>query len=213
LDRGTGALPLQEDELENPVSDLELVERAKRRESAAAEELVRRYHEKAYAVAYRTCSGDVEEAKDFTQEAFLKAFRSLHQFKGQASFYTWLYRIVVNTCLDGVRRQKRRKGFFSSWRAEEAGKGIRDEIEQSPDLNIQSNPAATLNRKELRAQVQKALEGLSSSQRMIFELKIFDEMSISEISKAVNIAEGTVKSHLFRATRHIRKALSEWSEN
>jgi len=212
LDRGTGAVQLQEEELENPVDDLELVERAKRREPAAAEELVRRYQEKAYAVAYRTCAGDAEEAKDLTQEAFLKAFRSLHQFKGEASFYTWLYRIVVNTCLDGVRRQKRRKWFFSSWRAEDREKGIRNEMEESPDPNIHTDPAATLNRKELKAQVQKALAALSSSQRMIFELKTFDEMSIPEISKAANIAEGTVKSHLFRATRHIRKALSEWAE-
>ncbi|RJR54406.1 MAG: sigma-70 family RNA polymerase sigma factor [Desulfobacteraceae bacterium] len=212
LNRGTGALPLQEEELDKPLGDLELVERAKRRETAAAEELVRRYQEKAYAIAYRTCSGDAEEAKDLTQEAFLKAFRNLHQFKGQASFYTWLYRIVVNTCLDGARKQKRRKWFSSSWGSEQEEKKIRSEIEESPDHNIGGNPAATLNRKELKAHVKKALSGLSTSQRMIFEMKIFDDMSIPEIARVANIAEGTVKSHLFRATRHIRKALSEWEE-
>jgi RNA polymerase sigma-70 factor, ECF subfamily len=202
---------LQEEELDSPIDDLVLVERAKGRDPAAAEELVRRYQEKAYAIAYRTCSGDAEEAKELTQESFLKVFRSLHRFKGQASFYTWLYRIVVNTCLDGARRQKRRRWFFPSRRAEE-GKGMGDGLEESPDPAIHGDPAATLNRKELKAQVQKALAGLSSSQRMIFELKIFDEMSISEIAKLANIAEGTVKSHLFRATRHIRKGLSEWAE-
>jgi len=203
---------LQEEELDNPSDDPELVERAKRHETAAAEELVRRYQEKAYAIAYRTCSGDAEEARDLTQEAFLKAFRNLHQFKGQASFYTWLYRIVVNTCLDGARRQKRRKWFFSTWRSEQEEKKIRDEVEEAPDQHISGNPAATLNRKELKAQVKKALSELSASQRMVFEMKIFDEMSISEIAKIANIAEGTVKSHLFRATQHIRKALSEWEE-
>jgi RNA polymerase sigma-70 factor (ECF subfamily) len=203
---------LQEEELENPVDDLALIERAKNRDPVAAEELVRRYQEKAYAIAYRTCSGDAEEAKDLTQEAFLRAFRGLHQFKGQSSFYTWLYRIVVNTCLDGVRRQKRRRWFFPPWRSEEEEKGARDVLEESPDPDTQGNPAASLNRKELKAQVQKALEGLSSSQRMVFEWKIFDEMSIPEIAKLANIAEGTVKSHLFRATHHVRKALSEWAE-
>jgi RNA polymerase sigma-70 factor (ECF subfamily) len=203
---------LQEEELENPVNDLALIERAKNRDPAAAEELVLRYQEKAYAIAYRTCSGDAEEAKDLTQEAFLRAFRSLQQFKGQSSFYTWLYRIVVNTCLDGMRRQKRRRWFFPTRRSEEEEKGTRDVLEESPDPGIRSDPAATLNRKELKKQVQKALAGLSSSQRMVFELKVFDEMSIPEISKLADIAEGTVKSHLFRATQHIRKALSEWAE-
>lgn len=199
------------EEPENPDDELVLVERAKRQDPAAAEELVRRYQEKAYAIAYRTCSGDREEAKDLTQEAFLRAFRSIKQFKGKASFYTWLYRIVVNTCLDGVRRQKRRRSFFSTLKSEEED-GTMDHLEENPDPNIESNPAANLSSSELRRQVQTALDGLSPSQRLVFEMKVFEEMSIAEIAGLTNSAEGTVKSHLFRATQHIRKALSEWAE-
>lgn len=202
---------MQEDEPEKPVDDLELVERAKRKDPVAAGELVRRYQDKAYAIAYRTCSGDREEARDFTQEAFLKAFRSLKQFKGKASFYTWLYRIVINTCLDGLRRNNRRRWFFSPWRSEE-GDGAGGDPEGCPNSDQEENPAAVLSRKELNRAVQKALSGLSIHQRMVFELKIFDEMSIPEIASLLNIAEGTVKSHLFRATRHVRKALVDWAE-
>lgn len=211
LDPKTGALPLQAEEPENPVDELVLVERTKRQDPAAAEELVRRYQEKAYAIAYRTCSGDAEEAKDLTQESFLRAFRSIHQFKGKASFYTWLYRIVVNTCLDGVRRQKRRRSFFSTLKSAEGEEAV-DHLEENADPNADSNPAANLSSSELKQQVQAALDGLSSTQRMVFELKVFDELSIPEIAEMMDSAEGTVKSHLFRATQHIRKALSEWAE-
>lgn len=202
---------MREEKPENPLDELVLVERAKRRDPAAAEELVRRYQDKAYAIAYRTCSGDAEEAKDLTQEAFLRAFRSLHQFKGKASFFTWLYRIVVNTCLDGVRRQTRRRAFFPTLKSEE-GKRAMELLEENADTDIDSNPAATLSNTQLKHQVQAALDGLSSTQRMVFELKVFEEMSIPEIAKLMGSAEGTVKSHLFRATHHIRKALNEWAE-
>lgn len=202
---------MREEKPENPLDELVLVERAKRRDPAAAEELVRRYQAKAYAIAYRTCSGDAEEAKDLTQEAFLRAFRSLHQFKGNASFYTWLYRIVVNTCLDGVRRQTRRRAFFPTLKSEE-GKRAMELLEENADTDIDSNPAATLSNTELKQQVQAALDGLSSTQRMVFEMKVFEELSIPEIAKLMGSAEGTVKSHLFRATQHIRKALNEWAE-
>jgi RNA polymerase sigma-70 factor (ECF subfamily) len=202
---------LREEKPENPLDELVVVERAKRRDPAAAEELVRRYQAKAYAIAYRTCSGDAEEAKDLTQEAFLRAFRSLHQFKGNASFYTWLYRIVVNTCLDGVRRQTRRRAFFPTLKSEE-GKRAMELLEENADTDIDSNPAATLSNTELKQQVQAALDGLSSTQRMVFEMKVFEELSIPEIAKLMGSAEGTVKSHLFRATQHIRKALNEWAE-
>jgi RNA polymerase sigma-70 factor (ECF subfamily) len=197
---------------EKPVDDLELVERAKRRDPESAEQLVRRYQDKAYAIAYRTCSGDEEEAKDLTQEAFLKAFRSLDQFQGKASFYTWLYRIVVNTCLDALRRRQRRPARVSpSRRAEEEGR-TGEEPEERADPSMENSPAERLSQKELKNQVQNALSGLSSSQRMVFELKVFDELSIPEIAERMKTAEGTVKSHLFRATQHIRKALNEWVE-
>jgi RNA polymerase sigma-70 factor (ECF subfamily) len=195
------------------VTDLELVARAKRNDPAAAEQIIRRYHAKAYAIAYRTCSGDEEEAKDLTQEAFLRVFRNLKTFEGRASFYTWLYQIVVNTCLDAMRRRQRRKRIFPFWRSgNEGGEGSGEVPEEHPDSDRDSDPLVTLSGNELRLQVQKALGTLSDHQRMVFELKVFEEMSIPEIAKMTNSAEGTVKSHLFRATQHVRKVLSDWVE-
>ncbi|MBN1103537.1 MAG: RNA polymerase sigma factor [Deltaproteobacteria bacterium] len=196
-----------------PAHDLELVARAKEQDPDAIEQLIRRYQQKAYAVAYRICSGDAEEAADLTQEAFLRALRNLHTFKGNASFYTWLYQIVLNTCLDAVRRKQRRTRVFSLWRSwKQRGEGNRRNRQPLPESDPQNDPLTALSRKEFRRRVEQALEGLSSTQRMVFELKVFEERSIPEIACLTHSAVGTVKSHLFRATQHIRTALDEWSK-
>jgi RNA polymerase sigma-70 factor (ECF subfamily) len=209
-DRGD---PLHPDEESHPPAhDLELVARAKEQDPDAIEQLIRRYQQKAYAVAYRTCSGDAEEAADLTQEALLRAFRSLSTFKGNASFYTWLYQIVLNTCLDAVRRKQRRTRLFSLWRSwKQRGEGNRRNRQRLPHSDPDNDPFTALRQKEFRHHVEQALGGLSSTQRMVFELKVFEERSIPEIARLTDSAEGTVKSHLFRATRHVRKALNEWS--
>ena len=105
--------------LSNPVyEDKELVRRAQNDDAWAIEQLVLRYQKKAYQIAYQMLAGDEQEAQDRTQDAFLKAFRKIKQFKGDASFYTWLYRIVINTCLDSRRQKRRWKDIFSPWRLE-----------------------------------------------------------------------------------------------
>ena len=103
--------------------DEELVARIKEGEDWATEELVNRYQQKTYAITCNMCPEDSEEARDLTQEAFLRAFRSLGKFRGDSSFYTWFYRIVVNVCLDSRRRSRRWKLIFSRWRQVQRGKG------------------------------------------------------------------------------------------
>jgi RNA polymerase sigma-70 factor (ECF subfamily) len=178
------------------------------------EGIIRRYHQKAFAIAFRNCSGDVEEARDMTQEAFLHVFRNLSKFEGKASFYTWLYRIVLNTCLDAKRRERRRRWLIPFSRA-----GREDQERTKETLKAlagsagdESNPLAALRGRELKSRVQDALAGLSEQQRMVFELKVFEDRGIPEIAKILGNAEGTVKSHLFRATQHVRKALADWVE-
>jgi len=194
------------------LSELKLVERARNNDTWAIEQLICRYSRKAHSIAYRLCSGDNEKAKDLVQDAFLKAFSSIHKFKGKSSFYTWLYRIVVNTCLDAMRRRQRKKKIFSLFcRSEQDnGRTNRHDIENYPDISQKADPVDLLKNKDLRMDIQKALTLLSEKQRVIFELKIFDEMKIHEIAKIMNMADGTVKSHLFRATNCIRKALKDW---
>jgi len=200
--------------LSSPVyDDKELVRRAQHDDPWAFEQLVLRYQKKVYAIAYRMLSGDMEEAKDRTQEAFLQAFRKIKQFKGKASFYTWLYRIVVNTCIDAHRHRRRWKEIFFTRRF---GRNKEEDsnvlLEEYPDTGKNSDPISTVSRHQLELDVHRALKTLSEKQRIIFQLKVFDELSISEIAESLNLAEGTVKTHLFRATQVVQKQLKEWAD-
>jgi len=196
-----------------PISlkDEELVARARENDQRATEEFISRYQQKAYAIAYQMCSGDREEAQDLTQEAFLKVFRNIKKFRGNSSFYTWFYRIVVNTCLDGRRRRRKRVRIFSLWRPgqreEEPSKEV---FEEQPDMGEDNNPMAVLSGKQLTREVRKALMFLPERQRVAFQLKVFQGMSIREIAHVMGSAEGTVKSHLFRATHSLRTVLKDW---
>ncbi len=196
-----------------PLKDEELVARAQKKDQWATEELVHRYQQKAYSIAYHMCLGDTEEAQDLTQEVFLKVFRSLKKFKGKSSFYTWFYRIVVNTCIDGLRRRRRRERIFSLWRSgENRGGSSIDTIEGQPEMGDASSPMRVLSGKQMAQKAREALRSLPEKQRLVFQLKVLHGMSISEIARLMKMAEGTVKSHLFRATHVLREALSDWAE-
>jgi RNA polymerase sigma-70 factor (ECF subfamily) len=194
------------------LKDEELVARVQQNDQWAIGEFVRRYQQRAYAIAYQMCSGDREEAQDLTQEAFLKVFRNIKGFRGDSSFYTWFYRIVVNTCLDGRRRRRRRERILSLWRpGQREEEPSREVFEEQPDTGQDSNPMAVLSGKELTREIRKALMSLPERQRVIFQLKVFQGMSIREIALVMGSAEGTVKSHLFRATHSLRTALKDWA--
>ena len=193
-------------------TDEELVRRAKRDDPWAIEQLVLRYQQKIYAIAYQMLDGDAEEARDRTQDAFLKAFRNIRRFKGKSSFYTWLYRIVINTCIDARRRHRRWKEIFFPWRFEKnKDEAPENSLEEFADANPNSDPLATASGRQLEDDVKSALKKLSKRQRTIFQLKVFQEMSIAEIAEAMELAEGTVKTHLFRATRTVQKQLKGWA--
>lgn len=195
------------------MKDEELVARAQDGDQTAFEALVRQYQGKAYAIAYSMCSGDREEARELTQEAFLRAFRSLKNFRGKSSFYTWFYRILVNICLDSRRRRSRWEGIFSFWRRDKRADLTANETDaQYKDLKDYSNPMAKLNNKELAQEIRQALASLPEKQRVVFQMKVIHGMRIREIAKIMGSAEGTVKSHLFRATQFMREALREWAQ-
>ena len=192
--------------------DEELVARIKEGEDWATEKLVNRYQQKTYAIAYHMCGEDREEAKDLTQEAFLRVFRSLGKFRGDSSFYTWFYRIVVNVCLDSRRRSRRWKQIFSPWRQVQRGKGSQGDVpEEQPDMRDDINPVSALSGKQFAKEIKRSLKALPERQRLVFQLKVLHGMSIREIAQVIGTAEGTVKSHLFRATRFLREELKEWA--
>ena len=194
-------------------SDESLVLRAQKDDQWAMEELVHRYQSKAFSIAYHMGSGDIEEAKDFTQEAFLKAFRNIKRFRKKSSFYTWFYRIIVNTCLDGRRRRQRREKNFYFLRPK-AGDGLstKDLLEEQAESGAKDDPLSVLSDKNFRHEIRKAMMSLSKKQRLVFQLKVIQGMSIHEVAQVTGMAEGTVKSHLFRATHFLRETLKEWAQ-
>jgi len=194
--------------------DAVLVARAREGDRWATDQLVRRYQDRAFAVACRMCAHDREEAKDLTQEAFLSALRNLKSFRGHSSFYTWFYRILVNTCLDARRRKIRWRRLFPLRRSKSESEGADDRRpEDGPDPDEAGNPVNTVQARELHRNLRKAMRRLTDRQRMAFQLKVYEEMTIGEIAQAMKLAEGSVKSHLFRATRVLREALADWADD
>ena len=192
--------------------DIELVRRAQNDDAWAIEQLVLRYQKKVYAIAFQMLDGDAEEARDRTQDAFLQAFGRIKQFKGQSSFYTWLYRIVINKCIDARRRRQRWKKIFFPWRFEKnKDTAAETSLEDYPDSERNADPLEMASRRQLEEDVNRTLRHLSERQRTIFQLKVFQEMSIAEIAESMGLAEGTVKTHLFRATRIVQMQLKDWA--
>ncbi len=178
----------------------------------AAEHLVRRYQDRAFAVAFRMSDGDEEQARDATQDAFVKALARIDRFRGESSFYTWFYRILVNTCLDARNRGKRWSRLFPFSRGRGGEKGSLGSIaERAADPVAGSNPLEMLEGRQLESELARVLKGLPDRQRTVFELKVFEEMKLSEIAQVMKLETGTVKSHLFRATKAVRRALAHWA--
>ncbi len=196
------------------LTDGELVVRAQQDNAWAFEQLVRRYQQKAFAIAFQMGNGDREEAKDITQQAFLNAYRSIKTFKRGASFYTWFYRILINACYDARRRHVRWRQLFFPWSRKNNSddNSNQEALDAYPDPDSGSIPDAACESKELDHALRKALLTLPEKQRQAFQLKLFHGLSVPEISEIMNIRPGTIKSHLFRATRSIRAALSEWEK-
>lgn len=192
------------------LSDERLVALAQEGDKKAFEELVLRHQEKAYSLALHMCMGDAQEAQDLTQEAFLRAFKNLKNFRGDSSFYTWFFRIVVNTCLDGRRRRLRWENLFSSRRQKHQDEEETDELELQPDTAPGRDPMAVLSEKRLTRDIKRALKELPPRQRMALQLKVIEGMSLKEIADVMGAAEGTVKSHLFRATHKLQEVLKGW---
>jgi RNA polymerase sigma-70 factor (ECF subfamily) len=202
---------VQEGESAASPTDEELVRGAKEGDRQASDALVRRYLNKAYAIAFHMCSGDREEAEDLTQEAFLRALGNIKRFRGQSSFYTWFYRILINTCLDGGRRRQRWKRVFSFLRPEEEEReGHGEPLRAALHGVEQVDPAGVLSAHQMATEVRGAVAALPERQRVAFQLKVLHGMRIAEIAQAMGLAEGTAKTHLFRAMRAVREALEEW---
>jgi len=186
--------------------DPELVRRAQRGDMVAFEELVARHRDKIYARAFSMVRNE-EEAIDLSQEAWVKGWRRLQQFQGEASFGTWMTRIVINLCLDQLRKQKRHRTESIEEMDEESG-GVE---RQMPVLTI--NPTAGLERAELRRRIDQALGQLSYEHRTVLILHEFEEMEYKQIAKTMQCSIGTVMSRLFYARRKLAALLADLKKN
>jgi len=184
-------------------ADEELVTLARAGDRRAFEELVERHKQKAYHIAF-DFTRDREEAKDLSQDAFLKAFTNLKNFDGRSSFYTWFYRILVNLCLD-YKRSKHRKST----------EAFDETIEHQIEVTHQRGTPEPLDQQMIAGQfsqrISSALEALPTKQRTAFILKNHQGLSIKEIALMMNTAEGTVKAHLHRAVISLRHRLAEFA--
>ncbi len=182
--------------------DEALVRASQNGDTQAFEELVARHRDKIYARAY-TIMRSEEEAIDLSQEAWVKGWQKLGQFHGESSFGTWMTRIVINLCLDQLRRLKRQRAESIEAIAEESG-GIE---RQMPIMTV--NPTAGLERSELRQRIDKALGQLSYEHRTVLVLHEFDELEYKEIARVMGCSIGTVMSRLFYARRRLAALLAD----
>src|SRR5690349_13323887 len=187
---------------QSSASDEQLVKAAKRGDMAAFEELVARHRDKIYARAFSMMRNE-EEAVDLSQEAWVKSWQRLKQFQGEASFGTWMTRIVINLCLDQLRKHKRQRTESIEAMDEESG-GVERHM---PVVTI--NPTAGLERGELRQRINKALGQLSHEHRTVLVLHEFEEMEYKEIAKTMGCSIGTVMSRLFYARRKLAALLAD----
>ena len=182
--------------------DLVLVRLAQQGEMVAFEELVARYRDKIYARAYSMVKNE-EDAVDLSQEAWVKGWQRLRQFQGESGFSTWMTRVVINVCLDHLRRQKRQRAESIEALEDDFGGAER----QMPTVTV--NPTAGLEREELRQRIDKALGQLSHEHRTVLVLHEFEEMEYKAIAKAMNCSIGTVMSRLFYARRKLAALLAD----
>ncbi|HEX6880007.1 MAG TPA: sigma-70 family RNA polymerase sigma factor [Terriglobales bacterium] len=188
------------------INDAELIRGAQRGDRAAFEELVRQYDQAVLRLALHL-TGSEADARDIYQDAFLKAYRNLGSFRFECSFYTWIYRIVTNLCLDHLRKRQVRKEdapVLTDSEGEEYSI-----IDQVADDRSGASPERDLMRRELGARIAKALTRLTPRERMVFEMKHYQGLKLRTIGESLNTTEETAKNTLFRATQKLRAALAD----
>src|SRR5438128_8399923 len=190
----------------NRIDDTMLIREAQHGNRAAFEELVRHYDNAVLRLALHL-TGSEHDAQDIYQEAFLKAYKNVGSFRFECSFYTWIYRIVTNLCLDHLRKKQVRKEDAPV--ATDAEGEQYDVLERVPDGRAAANPERDLMRRELGTRITSALDRLTPRERMVFELKHYHGLKLRTVGEILHTTEETAKNTLFRATQKLRGALAD----
>jgi RNA polymerase sigma factor (sigma-70 family) len=185
-------------------SDFAVVRQVQAGDVAAFDRLIRKYRERVYGVVYNLTSNR-EDAADLTQEAFIKAFQSINRFQGQASFFTWLYKIAVNNTLTHLRKNRLRT-FFSLEKLQEEPANA----EIVAQLTDKSGVGRDTYLRELQEKLNEAMQKLSIKHRTVITLFEIDGLSHSEIAEVMDCSEGTVRSRLHYAKQFLQGELSKY---
>jgi RNA polymerase sigma-70 factor (ECF subfamily) len=183
-----------------------LIERAQSGDRQAFEELIIKYDADILRLTIRLL-GNPDEARDAYQEAFLKVFCSICQFRQQSSFYTWIFRIATNVCFDRLRQRK--KPWQQVSIDSETRDGFRGALKQTVRAtSCYSNPEQSFRATQLRERINQALSTLSQKERLVFELKHYEGLRLKQIGEMIGSTENTTKDCLYRATRKLRASLT-----
>lgn len=188
-------------QLRSREADAEMLQAVLAGDGTAYQGLVEKYQNRVYAMIYGMVR-NAEDARDLTQEAFVKAFRNLKSFRLESSFYTWLYRIAMNLAIDHTRKQKRRETKEFDEQV-----GTRNSEGDLSEIHRAESPRKALERKQLMAAINDALQKLPEEQRQIVVLREVQGLSYREISEVMDIPEGTVMSRLYYARKKLQKLL------
>jgi RNA polymerase sigma-70 factor (ECF subfamily) len=200
----TEATPAQAD-----VSELELVRQCQAGRSEAFDELVARYRTRIFAMIYNMVHNE-QDAWDLAQDSFVKAWRSIKRFRGRSSFYTWIYRIVMNVTIDWLRK-KQIKGAGVEFDDAIQLRQIDPASRTAPKAD--ALPQARMERSEIRARIDDAIKELSPDHRAVILMKEIEEMQYHEIAETLGCSIGTVMSRLFYARRKLQNLLRDVYED
>ena len=191
------------------VPDLELVKKAQEGDSEAFDELVGRYRNRIFGMIYHMVHNE-QDAWDLAQDSFLKAWKSIARFRGQSSFYTWLYRIVMNVTIDSLRR-KQVKGAGAEFDDAIQLKEIDPASRTVP--HAEALPHEQMEHQEIRGRIDAAIEQLSPEHRAVILMKEIEGMQYNEIAESLGCSIGTVMSRLFYARKKLQTLLRDVYEN
>jgi RNA polymerase sigma-70 factor (ECF subfamily) len=186
--------------------DRALIEQAKEGDARAFRSLVERHQRRAFAIAIALVHNE-HDAREVVQEAFLRVYRGLDRFNGSSSFFTWLYRIVTNLSIDFMRKPSRREEQLDE-RRELSGEPFEPLFARVDG----ANPAAVLQRSEIAARVQRALDDLPPYHRGVILMREVEGMSYEEMAQAMGVSKGTIMSRLFHARQKLQRALADCYE-
>ena len=193
------------------VDDRELVDAARAGDSEAFRALFDRYHRRAFALAYGVVHNQ-DDALDIVQDAFIKAHRYLDRFEGTSTFYTWLYRIVMNLAIDHIRKHRRLRPVELT----DAAVGDGDDTAVGGDALLPrilgGNPGRALLDKEIRERIDRALAELSDNHRAVLVMRELEGLSYEEMAQVMGCSKGTIMSRLFHARKNMQRRLADLVE-